>query len=147
MVIREWLWKKTQIEKKKNCLRIHKCDIKTNKDKYGTAKHFNEKYKNNSNIFQFLSVQVIDQVYGNATRSSHRRCCKKKVFLEISQNSQENTCARVSFSIKFQALDSRTGVFLWILQIFQEHLFITERRLLQCHNRTSPDDCFNATDI
>ena len=24
----------------------------------------------------------------------------KKVFLEISQNSQENTCARVSFSIK-----------------------------------------------
>ena len=29
--------------------------------------------------------------------------CKKKVFLEISQNSQENTCARVSFLIKLQA--------------------------------------------
>ena len=27
----------------------------------------------------------------------------KKVFLEISQNSQENTCARVYFLIKFQA--------------------------------------------
>ena len=27
----------------------------------------------------------------------------KKVFLKISQNSQENTCARVSFSIKLQA--------------------------------------------
>ena len=27
----------------------------------------------------------------------------KKVFLEISQNSQENTCVRVSFSIKLQA--------------------------------------------
>ena len=27
----------------------------------------------------------------------------KKVFLEISQNSQENTCARVSVLIKFQA--------------------------------------------
>ena len=26
-----------------------------------------------------------------------RRCSVKKVFLEISQNSQENTCARVSF--------------------------------------------------
>ena len=26
----------------------------------------------------------------------------KKVFLEISQNSQENTCARVSFLIKLQ---------------------------------------------
>ena len=27
----------------------------------------------------------------------------KKVFLEISQNSQENTCSRVSFLIKLQA--------------------------------------------
>ena len=32
-------------------------------------------------------------------RSSHQRCSVKKVFLEISQNSQENTCARVSFLI------------------------------------------------
>ena len=32
-----------------------------------------------------------------------RRCSVKKVFLEISQNSQENTCARVYFLIKFQA--------------------------------------------
>ena len=30
------------------------------------------------------------------------RCSVKKVFLEISQNSQENTCGRVSFSIKLQ---------------------------------------------
>ena len=36
-------------------------------------------------------------------RSSHRKCSIKKVFLEISQNSQENTCARVSFLMKFQA--------------------------------------------
>ena len=28
---------------------------------------------------------------------------QKKVFCEISQNSQENTCARVSFLIKLQA--------------------------------------------
>ena len=28
----------------------------------------------------------------------------KKVILEISQNSQENTCARVSFLIKLQIL-------------------------------------------
>ena len=32
-----------------------------------------------------------------------RRCSVRKVFLEISQNSQENTCARVSFLIKLQA--------------------------------------------
>ena len=30
-------------------------------------------------------------------RSSHRGCSIKKMFLKISQNSQENTCARVSF--------------------------------------------------
>ena len=29
-------------------------------------------------------------------------CSVKKMFLEISQNSQENTCARVSFLIKLQ---------------------------------------------
>ena len=39
-------------------------------------------------------------------RSSDRRCSVKKVFLEISQNSQENTCARVSFLIKLQARPS-----------------------------------------
>ena len=32
-----------------------------------------------------------------------QRCSAKKVFLEISQNSQENTCARVCFLIKLQA--------------------------------------------
>ena len=32
-----------------------------------------------------------------------QRCSVKKVLLEISQNSQENTCARISFLIKLQA--------------------------------------------
>ena len=32
-----------------------------------------------------------------------QRCSVKKMFLEIPQNSQENTCARVSFLIKLQA--------------------------------------------
>ena len=32
-----------------------------------------------------------------------QRCSVKKVFLEISQNSQENTCANVSFLIMLQA--------------------------------------------
>ena len=39
----------------------------------------------------------------SSTRSSHRRCSVKNVFLKISQISQENTCSRVSFLIKFQA--------------------------------------------
>ena len=34
------------------------------------------------------------------TETVARMCSVKKVFLEISQNSQENTCARVSFLIK-----------------------------------------------
>ena len=49
----------------------------------------------------------------------------KKVFLEISQNSQENACARVSFLIKLQVWvcnfikkGSGTGVFLSILRNF-----------------------------
>ena len=36
-------------------------------------------------------------------------CSIKKVFLEISQNSQENACARVSFLVKLQA---------WRLQLY-----------------------------
>ena len=32
-----------------------------------------------------------------------QKCFVKKVFLQISQNSQERTCARVSFLIKLQA--------------------------------------------
>ena len=36
-------------------------------------------------------------------RSSRPKVFCKKVFLEILQNSQENTCARVCFLIKLQA--------------------------------------------
>ena len=46
----------------------------------------------------------------------------KKAFLEISQNSQENTCARVSFSF-FIKRETLTRVFLWILRNVSEHLF------------------------
>ena len=35
-------------------------------------------------------------------RALTQRCSVKKVFLEISENSQDNTCARVSFLIKLQ---------------------------------------------
>ena len=51
----------------KDRFRIRKSDIKTNKDRCGTAKHFNGMCKNNSNIFQFLSLQITEQVYSNAT--------------------------------------------------------------------------------
>ena len=41
--------------------------------------------------------------FSRPNRSSHQTCSLKKVFLEILQNLQENTCARVSFLIKLQA--------------------------------------------
>ena len=71
------------------------------------------------NIFQCIEAVV-------------HRCSVKKMFLEISQNSHENTCARVSFLIKLQAWslqlyfkkDSGTGVFLWVWQNFQERIIL-----------------------
>ena len=73
----------------------------------------------------------IRQYLFRSIRSSHRRCFIKKVFFEISQNSQENTCDRVSRQQFYLKRGSRAGVFLWILRNLSEHLF----------HRTSPDDC------
>ena len=44
-----------------------------------------------------------DSYHTDLFKSRHQRCSIKKVFLEILQNSLENTCARVSFLIKLQA--------------------------------------------
>ena len=41
-----------------------------------------------------------------------QRCSVKKVFLEISQNSQENTCARASGLQLYYKRSSDTGIFL-----------------------------------
>ena len=41
-----------------------------------------------------------------------RGLLQEKVFLEISQNSQKNTCARVSFLIKLQAWGLRQATLL-----------------------------------
>ena len=67
------------------------------------------------------------------TEAATRSVPCKTVFLEISQNSQENTCDRVSSLIKFQAWGPRPATllkkklwhrcFLWILWSFKEHLF------------------------
>ena len=56
----------------------------------------------------------------NQAEATVQRCSVKKVFLEILQNPQKNTSARVSFLIKlqdrdlqlYQKRDSGTGVFL-----------------------------------
>ena len=65
-----------------------------------------------------------------------QRCSVQKVFLKNSQNSQENTCVRVSFLIKLQilrlvcnfiknaTLAQVTGVFLWIFATFLRTTFL-----------------------
>ena len=44
-------------------------------------------------VFIWLTVKS----YSELSRNSHRRSSAKEVPLEISQNSQGNTCARLSF--------------------------------------------------
>ena len=47
---------------------------------------------------------LITATISEQSKRSHQRCSmKKKVFLQISKNSQENTCAKVSFLIKLLA--------------------------------------------
>ena len=41
--------------------------------------------------------------YFQNLETATRMCSIKKVFLQISQNSQENSCVKVSFLIKLQA--------------------------------------------
>ena len=48
---------------------------------------------------------MMDAFYEN-TEAVAQRCFVKKEFLEISQNSHESTCVRVSFLIKLQASGS-----------------------------------------
>ena len=66
-----------------------------------------------------------------------QRCSVKKAFLEISQNSQENTCARVSFLIKMQAYnfikkETLAQAFSCESSKFKKHLFLYN----------TPRDCF-----
>ena len=59
-------------------------------------------------------------------RSSHRMCSVKNVFLEISQNSQKNTCARDSFLIKSLAQVFPVNITkLLRIPFFTEHLRTT----------------------
>ena len=52
-------------------------------------------------------------VTSEITETVAQRCSVKKVFLKISQNSQENTCTRVSFLIKLQRPTTSLKQRLW----------------------------------
>ena len=53
-------------------------------------------------IIHFLHPCYHPKIMGKIPEAVVQRCSLKKEFLEISQNSQESTCARVSFLIKLQ---------------------------------------------
>ena len=83
-------------------------------------------YFDNPKTFHCLADPI------DITEAVTRGRSAKKVFLKMSPNSQGNTCVRVSFLIKLQALglqlylkrDSSTSVSLQILRSFSEHLFL-----------------------
>ena len=45
-------------------------------------------------------VKRKEETVSTENRSNHQRCFKKKVYLKISQNLQENICARTPFTKK-----------------------------------------------
>ena len=51
-------------------------------------------------IIKSSDIALVNNILEEAVA---QRCSVKKLFLEISQNSQGNTCAKVSFLIKLQA--------------------------------------------
>ena len=63
-----------------------------------------------------------ERISGVST-SSHQRCSVKKVFSEVSRNSQENTFSRVSFFIKLQA---QAQVFFCEFCKISKNAFFTE---------------------
>ena len=85
-------------------------------------------------------IFLIQRLGSNFTRESHRRYSIKKVFLKISQYSQENTCARVPFLFKLQTFIKKETVaqgfsreFFKIFKntFFPEHLWMTVSVLKQ----------------
>ena len=51
--------------------------------------------RNLSSGFQIIDTFILIDLL--LSEAAAQRCSVKQVFLEISQNSQENTCARASF--------------------------------------------------
>ena len=85
-----------------------------------------ERYFTMEILRKLTFFEEIASLFSKLTEAATRGVLKITVFLEISQYSHENTCARASFSIKLQASglqlylkETLTQVFsLWILRNF-----------------------------
>ena len=77
-------------------------------------------------IYSFVCQFSLTTIGTAAISSSRRWCSAKTVFLQISQNSHENTCAKDSLLMKlriyrvllYKTRDSGTDVSLWIMRNF-----------------------------
>ena len=75
----------------------------------------------------YVSYQKNRLFYVEITEAVVQRCSIKKVFLGISQNSQENTCARDSFLIKQACnLESLAQVFSCEFCEISKNIFFTK---------------------
>ena len=54
-------------------------------------------------FLMIILMVIISFIISFTTEAATRGVLQKKVFFKMLQNSQENTCARVSFLIKLQA--------------------------------------------
>ena len=91
-------------------------------------------------IIQVAPYQRFLQGQFFSTEAATRGVLWKKVFLEISQNSQENTCARVSFLIKHLCLGPAT---LLKKRLWHRCFFVNFVKFLRiAFYRTPLDDCF-----
>ena len=77
-------------------------------------------------ILQFSSTEAVAQ-----------RCSVKKVILEISQNVQENTCARVSFLIKFIKKQTLVQVFSCEISVISKSTFFYRKPLVAASELSS----------
>ena len=83
--------------------RCFHCQLETSKYRQGS---YSENKKKTVTSRQEGEYEMLNRCTKlKFTKAATRTVLYKKVFLEISQNSQENTSARASFLIKLQALD------------------------------------------
>ena len=66
------------------------------------VKHYSSTQVSSKVIVRYVMDDHFQYIKNGNPQAVVRRCSVKKTFLEISQHSQENTCVRVSFPIKFK---------------------------------------------
>ena len=109
---------------------------------------YEEKQSNSTRNMKHVNFvpKDVQRILSSHKSIMNRKCSTRKLFLKISQYSQENTCVGISFLIKIQAFrapallkrDSNTGVFC-------EHWEIFKNTYFEEHLRTAASEIFTWT--